>query len=59
MSPLFAAMLALVAPRRGPPEVLGAPSPLDVDRLSDHLRRDLGLADGRDRPDRGGGWRDV
>lgn len=56
MSPLFAAMLALVSPGRAPPEVLGAPSPLDVDRLSDHLRRDLGLADGRDGRDRDGRW---
>jgi hypothetical protein len=54
MSPLFAAMLALVSPGRPPPEVLGGPARLDIDRLSDHLRRDLGLADGRDRRDRDG-----
>lgn len=58
MSPLFAAVLALVSPQRAPPEILGGPAPLDVDRLSDHLRRDLGLADGRDRRDRDG-WRDL
>ncbi len=56
MSPLFAAMLALVSAGRPPPEAFGGPARLDIDRLSDHLRRDLGLADGRDGRDRDGRW---
>lgn len=53
MSPILAAVLALIAPHRGEPESASRPARLDPDRLSPHLRRDLGLADGRDRPDRG------
>ena len=54
MSPILAAVLALIAPPRSTGEPAGRPARLDVDRLSPHLKRDLGLADGRDRPDRGG-----
>ncbi len=55
MSPILAAVLALIAPHRREPESTYRPARLDPDRLSAHLRRDLGLADGRERPGRGGG----
>ncbi len=54
MSPILAAVLALIAPHRLPGEPEGRPARLDPDRLSPHLRRDLGLADGRDGRERGG-----
>jgi hypothetical protein len=53
MSPILAAVLALIAPHRRGGEPDNRAARLDVGRLSPHLRRDLGLADGRDRPDRG------
>jgi hypothetical protein len=56
MSPILAAVLALIAPPRLTGEPDGRPTRLDPDRLSPHLRRDLGLADGRDGRDRDGRW---
>lgn len=56
MSPILAAVLALIAPHRGEPASESRPARLDPDRLSPHLRRDLGLADGRDERDRDGRW---
>ena len=55
MSPILAAVLALIAPHRLTGEPGSRPARLDPDRLSAHLRRDLGLADGRDRREREGG----
>jgi|GEM_PF-5088740 len=54
MSPIFAAMLALISPRPLAGEPDSRPARLDPDRLSPHLRRDLGLADGRDGREREG-----
>jgi hypothetical protein len=55
MSPIFAAVLALVAPYRRGPDPGAHPARLETDRLSAHLRRDIGLADGRERRERDGG----
>jgi len=56
MSPILAAVLALIAPHRSAPGPDTRPARLDPDRLSPHLQRDLGLADGRDGRDRDGLW---
>jgi hypothetical protein len=52
MSPVAAAVLALITPRRWWSAGVGQAAPLRPDRLSGHLLRDIGLADGRDRRDR-------
>lgn len=54
MSPILATVLALIVPHRSMGEPDGRPARLDPDRLSAHLKRDLGLADGRDRRECGG-----
>ena len=55
MSPILAAVLALIAPPRSGSTPADRPARLDPDRLSAHLKRDLGLADGRDGRGRDGG----
>lgn len=51
MSPVAAAVLALITPRRWWSPGVDPAAPLRPDRLSPHLLRDIGLADSRDRGD--------